>query len=144
MKTFLVITTLFLGISAYANELTWVDEQVNAIKPPRTGMRTSELNSLKDPFIFLTPSEKKKKKTTLKTKQKTKVTKKASKKHITFKLRAIMNQKAMINNRWYKVGDSIHGYTLKEVNQKSVLLTRDKKKVLLTTKSKVSTLKFTN
>lgn len=35
------------------NELAWVDEQVNAIKPSRDGLKDSTVGHIKNPFIHL-------------------------------------------------------------------------------------------
>ena len=54
MKTFIILTLLLFTNNLSANELAWVDQQVEAIKPPRSGLKSSTLNSVSDPFIFLT------------------------------------------------------------------------------------------
>ncbi|MDY0117227.1 MAG: hypothetical protein RBR59_06610 [Sulfurimonadaceae bacterium] len=64
MKAYIKITILLLSSALlYANEasieqiqnneLSWVDEQVNAIKPARNGLKESAINVVKNPFIHL-------------------------------------------------------------------------------------------
>ena len=38
------------------------------------------------------------------------------------RLQALMNKSALINAKWYKLNDTVRGYTLSEVKQNSVLL----------------------
>lgn len=69
MKKYLLILTLTMSTSLFANELHWVDTQVEAIKPPRKGMQTQELAGIKDPFVFLVKKEDKKYRVLLQTVQ---------------------------------------------------------------------------
>ena len=145
MKTFIPFL-LLLSTYVMANELAWVDEQVEAIKPPRKGISKQEITSLKDPFIFL-----KTKKTNNKNVKHTSVinrkTSKSTYRRVhsyKLSLEAVMNKSAFINGKWYKEGEKVKGYLLKEVNARSVLLTKGKKQLTLTTMSKNKKLKFKN
>jgi len=143
MKKVLIISTFFLTSSLFSNELAWVDEQVEAIKPARTGMSSRALSRINDPFIFLKKASKSKstsKKSTTSTASKKTI--KKTKQVLTVSL--IMNNSAMINNKWYKRGDKVNGYEVTEVTLKSVLLTKNKKQLLLSTKSSSKNLKFNN
>ena len=155
MKTFIITTIVLLGININANELTWVDEQVEAIKPPRIGMKSRELSILKDPFIFL----KKNRIDKVKNKSentRTRVsstpnklanfsdTKKTIKKKSSLSVTMLMNSSAMINGKWYRVGDTINGYKVSKMDKDSVLLTKKSKKLLLSTNSKSKNLNFNN
>jgi len=145
MKTLYVILVL-LGLSQLsASELSWVDEQVEAIKPPRSGISSKEIRAVKDPFIFLV------KKDDIEGKSKKSASKKISRVHYVKKshtkrlvLDAVLNKSAMINKKWYKEGDKVYGYKLAQVNTTSVVLKRQKKQILLSTKSKSKNLKFHN
>lgn len=145
MKTLYTIF-LLLGVSQLlANELSWVDEQVEAIKPPRVGLSSKEIAAVKDPFIFLIKKDdlqSKSKKTPSKKVFKTHYVKKSHTKRLT--LDAILNKSAMINNKWYKEGERVYGYKLAKVNTTSVVLKRHNKQLLLSTKSKSKNLKFHN
>jgi len=145
MKTLYAILVL-LGISQLsASELSWVDEQVEAIKPPRTGISSKEIKAVKDPFIFLV------KKDDIEGKPKKNTSKKVSTAHYVKKshtkrlvLDAVLNKSALINKKWYKEGDKVYGYKLAQVNTTSVVLKRQNKQLLLSTKSKSKNLKFHN
>ncbi len=155
MKTFIITTIVLLGININANELTWVDEQVEAIKPPRIGMKSRELSILKDPFIFLKKNridkEKNKSENT-----RTRVsstpnklanfsdTKKTIKKKRSLSVTMLMNSSAMIDGKWYRVGDIVSGYKVSRIDTTSVLLTKKSKKLLLSTNSKSKNLNFNN
>ena len=145
MKKLLIIASIFLSSSLFCNELAWVNEQVEAIKPARKGMSLRTLASTEDPFVFLKKVKTEKKasapsRTT--TSAASKQSTKKSKQRLTLSL--IMNNRAMINNTWYKKGDTVNGYKVKEIDFKSVLLTKKKKKLLLSTKSSNTNLKFNN
>jgi hypothetical protein len=149
--TLLCISTALFSKSVAVvspSELSWVDEQVKAIKPPRSGARNSYLGSVKNPFVFLIKRDtktkgKNAKKVVSSAKTTTTPTPKVQEKKKLLSLEAIMNKSALIDGRWYKEGQSIYGYKLEKVNGKNVLLKSNEKSVVLTTKSKRS-LKFNN
>jgi len=146
MKKLYILIFLFLSSTLFSNELAWVNEQVEAIKPARKGIIDSSTALLKDPFIFIKKKdlEKNKKNTTSKisTKSQNKVKKTAKAKAKTFLLRAIINKSALINDKWYKLNSYVDKYKLSKVTTTSVWLTKNKTKLVLTTKSKNSTIKF--
>jgi len=159
MKTTLtILLTLFLGSSVYAaTELEWVDEQIEAIKPPRKGVNISALGS---PFIFL---EKNKPETKVVKKgtraaapvKKASVSKTASSaltsektdgapKKSGFVLSTIINKSAMIDGNWYKVSDKISSYTVTDITKTSVTLKQGSKELVLSTVNTNPNLKFKN
>ena len=154
MKTFFITIVVLLASSLSSSELSWVDEQVEAIKPPRTGMKSRELSVLKDPFIFLAKNKSEKSKTKTASKSSTSsfprdTTSSGQKKTIKKKvnpltLTTVINTSAMINGQWYKVGDKVRGYKVSKMDMKSVLLTKKSKKLLLSTDSKNLNLNFKN
>ena len=154
MKTLFIVTFLLLTLNLSSNELAWVDDQVNAIKPSRSGIKNSSISRLKDPFIFLkkngakTYSKASSKKATAlpgsvaKSSTNTQAVKKQAKKRLS--LNAIMNNSALISGSWYKVNDKVHNYTLSSVNKTSVVLSKNGKNLVLSTDSRNLTLKFKN
>ena len=160
MKATLIIPVLALSLYGSVekpkNELAWVNQQVEAIKPKRDGINTGLLSRLSDPFIFLdkNKTEKKEKTTTQKavipsststvtnTAAKLETAKKPSYKTLT--LDAVINQSVLINGEWYKLNDTVRGYTIKSISLKSATLIKNKKELVLTTNTKNSTLKFKN
>ncbi|WP_457746155.1 hypothetical protein [Sulfurimonas sp.] len=150
MKSLYILLVLLFTTQLWAtpaNELTWVDEQVEAIKPPRVGFNIKKLARVSDPFIYLRTSKKggasgaKRRSSVPKGSGSAKV-----KKTKVFKLtlNAILNQSAMINGKWYKKGEKVYGYKLAKVTTNAVLLTKKKKKVQLSTKSRSKNIKFNN
>jgi len=147
MKKLLTILTFLLSSSLFCNELAWVDEQVKAIKPARDGMNSRALLGINDPFVFLKKVQKDKKlskktvKSTIKQSNSIKNVR-MGKKVLTLSL--ILNNSAMINDIWYKKGDSVNGYKITEVSTNSVILTKKKKQLLLSTRNSSKNLKFKN
>ncbi len=146
MKKLTVPIFLIISLHLTANELSWVDKQIEAIKPPRKGIALKEIAQIKDPFIFLEleKEESVAKKTEKKPLPVKHIFTKRRSHHIRFSLEAIMNKSALINGKWYKEGEKVFGYLVKKVKIKSVLLTKGKKKITLTTVSKNRNLKFKN
>ena len=145
MKKLIIVTLLLLSTHLLANELAWVDEQVDAIKPPRKGISTNYIAKLKDPFIFLHAKKAKKRVKSSYRRYAKSTSKKQIQRHSSrLSLEAILNKSALINGKWYKEGEKVDGYKLEKVNYKSVLLTRNKKQVLLSTMSRSNNLKFNN
>lgn len=144
MKKLFIISLILLSNSLFANELLWVDEQVEAIKPPRKGMDTQALASLQDPFVFLQKEEKKAIPSPLNNGLVTVPIKSVKKSPKVLTLSVILNNSAMINDVWYKKGDKVNGYQVSQISTKTVLLTNKKKQLLLTTKSSSKNLKFNN
>jgi len=155
MKTLFIVTLLLLTQSLSSSELDWVNEQVDAIKPPRSGVKNSTIARLKNPFIFLHKKGSSKSSKTVKSKgiipngaitsssNKTALKPKIAKRK-GLNLDAIMNRSALINGRWYKVNDKIGAYTLSSINGTSVVLSNKKKSIMLSTNSKNLNLKFKN
>ena len=151
MKTFIIVPLLMSTLALSANELDWVDEQVEAIKPSRLGMKSQDLARIKDPFIFLKKNKKKsEKKTTTSVAVASNVvasssnTKTEVKPRRSLELSMVMNKSVLISGKWYRLGDSVSGYKIEEIHMNSVLLTKKKKRLLLSTASKTKTLNFKN
>ena len=139
MKTIILTLILFLTTHLVSDELAWVNEQVEAIKPPRTGMNKHTLSGMKNPFIFLV------KKTASNSNTKILSTnKKVKKVSKVLSLTLVMNKKAMISGKWYRYGDLINGYRVKTITTNSVLLVKNKKKLLLSVKTNSKKLNFKN
>jgi len=152
MKTVFIffIFTFYLN----ANELAWVDEQVQAIQPPRDGIGSEKVSLLQDPFIFL--EKNKSKKEDKEDKRDVNVLsvpfstpnilsapseKKAKKVYL---LSAVINSSALINGNWYKVGDAIGSYKVSKIEKTSAVLSKKDKTLVLSTMTKIKNLKFKN
>jgi len=135
MKT---LCLLFITTQLFSDSLAWVDEQIEAIKPARIGVSKKEISKIKNPFlVFHEDTNLKNSQAPIKIRPATHVKhKKSSKTQPTnFRLDAIINKSAMINEKWCKEGSYVYGYKLAKVSRKSVLLTQKNSKILLSTKS---------
>ena len=142
MKTIITLLCISFSSLLIANELQWVDEQIEAIKPARVGLKSHEISKITDPFIFVKSQEKANKKTR---KAKTVYHAKHHKRYYSVKrlhLAMTMNRSAKINGKWYKIGDTLHGYKITAIDVTEVTLRRHKKEYLISTNSKNKTLKF--
>ena len=142
MKTLIKLSLLsIISLHLCANDLSWVDKQIEAIKPARPGIKNSSISNIKDPFIFLEKNGYKIVKVEKVTKVKT--TKKIVRKYgAKPTLEMIINKSALINGKWSKVGDKINGYKLNSINKNSVNVSFHNKKYTLSLKSKTRNLKF--
>ncbi|PNV82605.1 MAG: hypothetical protein C0627_09430 [Sulfurimonas sp.] len=154
MKTTLILLlAIFLSNSFYADELKWVDEQIEAIKPPRRGVNIATVG---DPFVFLEKNKtevkdtKKGTKSTIVSAKKTTLSAEAGSavistpKKSSFILSAIINSSAMIDGSWYKISDKISSYTVTDITKTSVTLKSTDKELILSTAIKNQNLKFKN
>lgn len=144
MKKTLLILTISCVASLYlfGDELGWVDEQINAIKPPRKGISSAEINSVESPFLYLKREKLDGKKSSNNATRTTTSNLNVTKAPLIMHLTTVINQHVQINGKWYTKGDRIHGYTIAKVMPTIVLLKKNKKKIVLTTKTKSTTLKF--
>ena len=125
MKTLLSILILTSGI-LFANANTdWVDGQIEAIKPPRSGVSHASINSIKNPFIYVYPESDKAEADTSGKKPE------ATEGPAPLRLSAVMNNTALINGTWYQTNDKVRGYTLAKIAPDSVLLTTGSAKKML-------------
>ncbi len=143
MKTYLVIGLIgFLSLHAAIpsavevtsmpaapkedKELAWVDEQIKAILPARVGIADGAINSLRDPMKLAKPAPKTSGGTSLMAPPKLGATTLLPLKPVVveepLRLKALMNKSALISEKWYKVGDTVRGYSLAEIKPNSVLL----------------------
>jgi hypothetical protein len=139
MKALLFITILFYQL--LSDELKWIENQIQAIKPSRDGIDKNFVDNIKNPFISL------KRETQIKkTHSKNKIQKQASKKTTseTFKLDAIINSSALINNKWYKNGEKVGKYILIIETNSKIKLKYKSEEISFSTKGNNKSLKFEN
>ena len=149
---FIVSFILLISITLSSNELSWVDTQVETIKPSRRGVSDATISSITSPFIFLNDKKEKsdeKKSKPIEYLRASKTTKSASNSTIYttysskyFTLSAIMNKSALINGKWYNLNDRVSRYKLSHVNVTSIELTRGNRRIVLSTNNKKRNLKF--
>ncbi len=158
MKTVLLLLSVTFSL-LIANELRWVDEQVNAIKPNRDGVSNMQIAKLRNPFVYLkknrpkkqdsnsnpiTPNLPSSRNTASHSVQKNRPIAVASLrvKNRKLRLNAIINSAALINDKWYKNGDKIAGYKVMYISKTKVRLSKNNKITILTTQSTLDKLKF--
>lgn len=137
MKTLLLLIFISGSLLADANT-DWVDGQVAAIKPPRSGISSRAVNRVRSPFII---TYTKASKSVKKSSPGSTVSKPAARTVIQpMKVYAIMNDSALINGKWYKPNEKVRGYHVAKIDRESVLLTqgkREKKLFLSSVNSKI-------
>jgi len=116
---FCLLTPWFLRandiLANHNKSLSWVDAQVQAIQVPRIGVSEASIDSLNNPFMF-----------TYTVKKNHKLI------HVAYKhryhrirplrLMLIINNKAMINNRWYNLNEKLRGYKITSITPDEVTL----------------------
>jgi hypothetical protein len=125
------VTVMAAPQSHTDQELAWVDDQILAILPARVGVPDGYINTLRDPMKMknvlpalksggglLAPPK-------LGSLEAPKIVEEP------LRLLAIMNKSALINGKWYKIGQNIRSFTLSEIRVNSVLLTGKKNQQLI-------------
>jgi hypothetical protein len=140
MKRLLAALICLTGILLADANTEWVDAQIEAIKPPRQGVSHSAIDRISNPFLYTSKKVKRTPKRVAKRSKTTRPVRKTSSARL--KLLAVMNNSALINGKWYKLNDSIHGYTLAKVNADSVMLTKYNTKRMLFVSSKNKNIKI--
>jgi len=92
----------------------------------RVGAAVKKIEAVRPPFVRLKPEEKAK---VIVKKDGTKIAVKVKAGYI---LQAVMNNRAKISGKWYKVGDKVDEYTLATVQSGSVFLQNNEFKKRLT------------
>ena len=143
MKTYKITITslLFVQVILSANELSWVDTQVDAIKPARVGINNSEITKVQNPFIFYKKDKDKSDMISSLVKPGS-VNTALKQKPKPLKLSSIINNSALINGKWYKVNQNVEDYTVLSITRTNVVLSKGKKKLVLTTSDQNKNLKF--
>jgi hypothetical protein len=124
MKKLLILPIIpMILLGSNNKDLEWVDKQIEAIKPPRTGVVFATVNRTKSPFYF--PSD------YVVTEKGKKVKRRARTTWRPLKLNMVLNKSAMIGGKWYKEGDRFRQYKVEKISTDSVLLTSGTKQLKL-------------
>jgi len=106
-----------LLISCVCLDADDIDDIVNKIKKDRvSSINKKELLSVKSPLVKMVKIDKNSTKDSNKTESAIVLRKES------FSLDAIMNNSALINGKWYKKGDKIYSYVIKDIMDDSVYL----------------------
>lgn len=128
-------TSIQPALSSQDKELTWVDEQIQAILPARIGVSDGLINALKDPMKMKKPVP-----VALPGGSRLLAPPKLGNNGLVLppkvvieplRLQALMNKSALINKKWYKVNDPVRDYILTEIKPNSVLLSGKKEQKLI-------------
>jgi len=148
MKKLTLSLVLLVSLSS-ANDLAWVNEQIDAIKPPRDGERNSNINKINSPFIFL---EKNGYIVKIDDSSEVSDTNSSAKSNdssikpvfsdLSFRLSMIMNNSALINGKWYKVDDLVNKYKITKISKSAVTLKQNAITKVISTATKNDSLKF--
>jgi hypothetical protein len=142
MKKFITASVLLLSIEAFAtSDLKWVNEQVDAIKPSRTGISASFISELKDPIKPEKVKKVKKKNSPTIITSTTKSTRELHLKPLT--LESIINKSAYINGKWYRENDQVRGKKITLISKNYVILQYKKKQTRLFINKKNDKIKIT-
>jgi len=135
---FIILTNIYIFA---ASDLKWVDEQVNAIKPSRSGISNSFIDSLKDPVEEETVKKEKKIDGAPVVVSSTRSTKTLHLKPLT--LESIINKSAYINGDWYSENDKVRGKKITLISKDYIILEYKKKKTRLFINKKNDKIKIT-
>ena len=115
---FIVICEIAIGNNkAYSS----IDNMVEKIKKPRSGLSIETIEKVKDPFVIAKMNS-----------EASEIIVSELKKPIpNFTLTAIINHQAYINGKWRKEGENVFGYELKYVGTKGVVMVYEKRIVRL-------------
>ena len=102
------------------------------ISQKRVGLNSGKIDKIKSPFISQNILK------IIKDKNITKL-----KYHKVLKLYGLLNNKANINKKWYKIGSKIDGYKLIKVKDSSVTLKKNRKKIELFLRKKNDKIQIT-
>ncbi len=110
----IVISFGIISTIAFSSAVTdKIDNMVEKIKERRVGIEMKKLSSTPDPFVIVGQIDA----TVIAPK----------KKDETIILGGIINQKAFLNGKWCKLGDSAGAYTLHYIGKKGVVLVDGKR-----------------
>ncbi len=117
MKKILIITLpiYIFAISLSHKEIT---KMVESIKVERAGLGLNVLDNTPNPFAIEKKVVKEEPKKEIEVK-KVKIIKEPEE---VYELMAILNNRAFINGKWYKIGSKLGTYTIKAIGERTVIL----------------------
>ncbi len=132
---------LFLQLNA-GSDLRWVDDQVKAIKPARSGINNSYIDQLKNPIKLIEPKEIVNKDGTISLSNG--IPKTVHQVHLQpLRLETIINNNVYINGKWYTLNDKIRGKKITLIDKNYIVLKDKKKKIRLFVNNKNDKIKIT-
>jgi len=137
MKKLLILSIisflpLALSANAESSNHAMINTQIEEIKPPRVGVKTSDVLKTKSPFILLNTTKGGKKVYAVKKRVKLP----------PLKMESSINKSVKINGKWYKEGDRIRHYTIVKVTSGTAILKSKKKELKLFQNAKNDKINF--
>lgn len=113
----ILLTNLVLSVTLFASGFSMgdINDMVTKIKKEREGISLSTLEFTENPFLIYKPKEKP-------DEQAVELGDLILPDEISYSLKAVFNRKAFIDDKWYKRGETIGGYTIGHISSKSVVL----------------------
>ncbi len=142
MKTF-ILSCIIITMATWASaedSLSWVDQQIAAIKPKRSGISDAKISEITSPIRYKKIDVKELEKSDGVTSALANIALPAPVKPL--KVTAIFNKSALIDGQWLKVNSSIRGYKVRRINSDNVLLQSKNKKLKLFIKEKNDNIKI--
>ncbi|RUM65149.1 MAG: hypothetical protein DSZ03_03215 [Sulfurimonas sp.] len=131
----LIIILMTVSWAAAEDSLSWVDQQIAAIKPKRSGISDAKIAELASPIRYTKIEEDPEAKTPGGTKP-AMANIKLPEPVRPLKVTAILNKSALIDGQWLKVNSSVRGYKVRRINGDNVVLQSSNKKLKLFIKEK--------
>ncbi len=129
-----ILILLLINLSLFSDEIDKIISKINEKRD--SSLSKTQLIKIESPMPKITIIDKNS------TKDKNKTIVIANKKEETFTLSAIINNSALINDKWVKLGEKINGYKLVDIMDDSVYLQNNKKSKLIFFKKKSDKIKI--
>jgi len=121
-----ILSILTVQMLFASTDIEIIDELIKEIKKKRIGLSEKDI---KNPFESYIKNSSKKE-------QRSSIAKKVQTTKIEFRLNAIINNKAKINNKWYKIGSSIDNYKITVQNNQCIELQNSNNRIEVCIKKK--------
>jgi len=121
-----ILSILTVQMLFASTDIEIIDELIKEIKKKRIGLSEKDI---KNPFESYIKNSSKKE-------QRSSIAKKVQTTKIEFRLNAIINNKAKINNKWYKIGSSIDNYKITMQNNQCIELQNSNNRIEVCIKKK--------
>jgi hypothetical protein len=128
LLTILIAAALWQSVAWSRSAVEEIDRLVAQIKAPRVGLENRQIQTAKDPFIYMKEGKPMIKRPTLR-----------RPKGVKFYLSAIVDKRIKINGKWYGLGQKVQGYAIAAIIGDSVVLKKRRKTIrvfMLKTRSK--------
>ena len=121
-----ILSILTVQMLFASTDIEIIDKLIKEIKKKRIGLSEKDI---KNPFESYIKNSSKKE-------QRSSIAKKVQTTKIEFRLNAIINNKAKINNKWYKIGSSIDNYKITVQNNQCIELQNSNNRIEVCIKKK--------